>query len=670
MKKVLISLAIIFNLANASAQVNTEHLLRVGGNALYFNDYILAIQYFNKIINARPYLEQAYMYRAFAKISLEDFEGALADLNTTISKNQFLPRAYYARGYVYNRLGEYAKAESDFSKALEFSPDDTGFLIGRLEAYDLQKKYREELADIDYILRKNGSKDPTIALEKGRVQLLLGDTVAAFGTMDSLIRQHDYLAAAWGGRALINMLMERNDSALADYNKAIALRTDNAVYYINRANLLHRKHNYRGAIADLDQALMLVPNDKMALFNRSLITFETGDYNRSIADLNRLVKLAPKMYEAKYQRAIINQKLGKHNEAIADLSKIIDRYPNFAPAYHLRAASYDKLRNRNASYRDMQAVIRLENSRKNRKHETPKDNEDLDSSIKIAQSRSGVSDWAKLFEMTDETTDNTFGNNSIRGNIQNRSAEATPQGDFVLTPYRRSNDIAAAQYFSAQLNELNTKHRNEMQLFFVSSEVSLTDALIAYHFKKTDEISERIQQNPNDYYNYFYRGINYSLVQDFDNAIKDFSAAIALRNDALAYFCRAEVRRKQLEVSMTGLNITDGSSKVETSAIVDKKLSHDSELLLRDYDAAIELAPDFAFAHYNKANVLAKLQDYNAAIAAYSRAIELNKNFAEAYFNRGLIYIYTGETHKGTIDLSKAGELGLYEAYNLIKRLR
>ena len=161
-----------------------------------------------------------------------------------------IPHAYYARGYVYNRLGEYAKAESDFSKALELSPENTSYLIGRLEAYDLQKKYTEELADIDFILRKNGSKEPQIAIEKGRVQLLLGDTVAAFRTMDSVVGRHSYLAAAWGGRALINMLMEKNDSALADYNVAISLRTDNAEHYINRANLFYKKHNYRATLED------------------------------------------------------------------------------------------------------------------------------------------------------------------------------------------------------------------------------------------------------------------------------------------------------------------------------------------------------------------------------------------------------------------------------------
>ena len=66
----------------------------------------------------------------------------------------------------------------------------------------------------------------------------------------------------------------------------------------------------------------------------------------------------------------------------------------------------------------------------------------------------------------------------------------------------------------------------------------------------------------------------------------------------------------------------------------------------------------------------AKLSDFKSAIVDYTRAIELNDRFAEAYFNRGLARIYTGNAEAGLLDLSKAGELGLFQAYSLIKRFK
>ena len=94
----------------------------------------------------------------------------------------------------------------------------------------------------------------------------------------------------------------------------------------------------------------------------------------------------------------------------------------------------------------------------------------------------------------------------------------------------------------------------------------------------------------------------------------------------------------------------------------------DHEMVKRDLDKVIELAPDFVYAYYNRGNILAALKDYRAAIVDYDRALELDPNLAEAYYNRGLTHIFLGNNRQGVQDLSKAGELGLYSAYNIIKR--
>ena len=93
-------------------------------------------------------------------------------------------------------------------------------------------------------------------------------------------------------------------------------------------------------------------------------------------------------------------------------------------------------------------------------------------------------------------------------------------------------------------------------------------------------------------------------------------------------------------------------------------------MMMRDYDYIIHEQPDFVFAYYNKANVLCMKGDFEAAIPYYTRSVELDSEFAEAWFNRGLTRIYLGDTENGLNDLSRAGELGIYQAYNLITRFR
>jgi tetratricopeptide (TPR) repeat protein len=78
--------------------------------------------------------------------------------------------------------------------------------------------------------------------------------------------------------------------------------------------------------------------------------------------------------------------------------------------------------------------------------------------------------------------------------------------------------------------------------------------------------------------------------------------------------------------------------------------------------------PSFTYGWYNLALIYSEKSLYNYAIEAYGRAIKTNPNFAEAFYNRGLTYLNTDNTRKACNDLSKAGELGLPEAYEVIKQ--
>ena len=54
---------------------------------------------------------------------------------------------------------------------------------------------------------------------------------------------------------------------------------------------------------------------------------------------------------------------------------------------------------------------------------------------------------------------------------------------------------------------------------------------------------------------------------------------------------------------------------------------------------------------------------------AFNKAIELKPDFGEAYYNRGYVYFQLGDRDKGSLNLSKAGELGIMPSYNLLKRM-
>ena len=101
----------LISMGSVFAQLNTDRITAIGRNALYFDDYVLSIQYFNQVIKLKPYLSEPYLLRAIAKIQLGDYTGAELDCNAAIERNPFQPGAYYTRGFIYRQTNQLEKVK-------------------------------------------------------------------------------------------------------------------------------------------------------------------------------------------------------------------------------------------------------------------------------------------------------------------------------------------------------------------------------------------------------------------------------------------------------------------------------------------------------------------------------------------------------------------------------
>ena len=640
-----------------NAQLNTDRLTSIGRNALYFEDYVLSIQYFNQVIKAKPYLIDPYYFRAIAKIQLEDYVGAEADLDIVIERNPFIHMAYYARGFAKKRLGKWEEAIADLDNALVHAPDNAVYIINRIEAYDELERYDEALTDINFLIRRS-PKATELQFEKGRLQLVSKDTMGAFDTFDHLVKIDKYNPEAWGARALINIIMEKRDEALEDYNQSIKLKTRNPNAYINRGILNYEKHRYRQALADYDKAIELDSTNVGALFNRALLRNEVGDYHTAIVDLDKILKLNPSMSEAVYQRAIINSHIGNNREAIKDFSTIIERHPSFIPALYARAEMYDRLGDIKKAFTDRDNAYKIKEKYRNSQDAL----DSLSTAVKVAvDDESVIKSIAQLFN---SDAGDAKENDGVRGYVQNQTVALNNIPNIVVTYYQKpNNDLPIEAYNPELLQILNKAKLLRAPVYLVCDEIKLSEGMIAYHFTSIDELSSIIAGKMNEANLYLARAYDYALVQDFASAIEDFSKAIYIDGqNALAYFSRANIRYKQLEYRMNN-NDENSQSYADT-------YRYEYEMIMRDYDKVVELAPEFAFVWYNKANLLAHQKDYQAALSCYTRAIELESDFSEAYFNRALTYLLINQRDKAIADLSKAGELGIYKAYSILKKIQ
>jgi len=96
--------------------------------------------------------------------------------------------------------------------------------------------------------------------------------------------------------------------------------------------------------------------------------------------------------------------------------------------------------------------------------------------------------------------------------------------------------------------------------------------------------------------------------------------------------------------------------------------TYDYSEAVADMEAANETVSDIPYIHYNMGNLLCLSEKLVEAISEYDKAVELYPYMGDAYFNRGLVLIYLKDKEKGCIDLSRAGELGVPDAYGIIKK--
>ncbi len=640
------------------AQINTDRVMSIGRNALYFNDYVLAIQYFNQVIAVKPFLAEPYFFRGVAKMSLEDYQGAANDCSLALERNPFMVKAYYCRSYARLQLKDYEGAVADCDKGLEFDTENKALMVNKSAAHIYAKDYKSARQDLNYLTRK--FPDYLYGyMNRGHLCIEEGDTLGAIDDFSRAIAVDKYHAPAYAARAYVFILQDKFADAISDLNEAIRLEPDNEGYYSNRGLARYYNRDYKGVFSDFDRVLQLNPKSASTYYNRGLIRAEVGDLNRAIEDFDQSIALEPDNDLAFYNRALLRNRTGDLPGAEADLNEIIQRYPQFIPAYYQRSEVRKKRGNAKGADQDYfyawDLETKLQEARKAGKSFSAsgddgktrsKDDKDINKYNRVVVTETEVEQTARYA-------------NPIRGNVQNRNVDVEIEALFSISYYEEEKPINTkkAMNYEPYLEQLATQGVSLYNLRITRSERALKQDEIDRHFHSIDTYSQLIEEHPRQAAYYFARAIDFSLVKDVDNAILDLDKAIYLDSKAiLAYFHRANLRFQQILFQQA------------EGEIAEKHFGSEFMLVMQDLDKITELAPGFVYAWYNRGNMRFMQKDYRSALEDYNRAIDLNGDFAEAWYNRGITRIYLGQRSEGLSDLSRAGELGLYKAYNLIKR--
>lgn len=668
MKRLVLMLAYVIMAMStiiSHAQINAEQVIIIGRNVLSMDDYMLAIQYFNQAIKAKPYLSDPYYLRGLAKMQLEDYKGAEADCTEAINRNKYKTEAYKLRGFARQQLGLDSLAVVDYDMGLQHDPTDRYFLFYKGVALTTMKKDSAALATLNQLLRIHPRFEEGYSA-RAILNIQRGDTIEALEDVEKAIKLNRAMINPYLIRADIESSRGEWDKALTDMEEAVRLYPDEPGLYINRAYLRYNTDNYLGAMSDYNYALQLDPENLAALFNRALLRFEVKDLINAKKDFSTVLEHNPQNFHALYNRGLVELESKEYAEALSDFRSIANRYPNFYPVYYAIAEAERNLGNLKAVGANVNHAESLVRKYVANPESNPLDRPTIAAGTPKNANRTPEGEeedeievmnrFNQLVTMQEIPQTQLSFNERIKGRVQDRNVMAEPEPLFTISFNPSPQSLSSASNYLGELDAFNRGRYITKTLYL--SPVGFGSATGDYDqlFKLADDFTGVIASSGNRVRpaDVFARGIAYSMLKNFKPAIEDFDKVIAQNPDfIMAYVTRGVARY------------------LDALSQEDKRLAmQEVAMAASDFETVTRLNPRFPQGWYDLGWVLYSQRDYSQAAQCFTKAIEIDPNFGAAYYNRGLCALSVGKKTEAFQDLSRAGELGVLQSYNILKRMK
>ena len=644
----IVAILILLGSLNAHAQYDKDVFSFRGRNALSEGKLAEAIANFNILAALDTTDYWTFFYRGIAKYNLGDIRGAQRDFDTAVRLNPVFTSGYHYRAITQSRSGRYDAALEDLEKAISLRPGYSGLYFTRGVIYFFSQQFEPAVKDFDKYIRKE-PKDPSAYLNRGASYLFLGDTLKAIHDYNKAIKLDRFEPEGYIRRGRLYAAQSKWEEAINDMDEAIRLDSTNTFAYFNRGLMYHEQAKLNEAVSDLDKVLEYEPGNALTLYNRSLIHAQTGDYQHALEDMDRVININPRNVLAYYNRAAFFAGMQRWEDALADYNKAIELYPDFAKAYLNRSYVELQLGMKRASREDYKTANRKIQDYRNK---TGSDGISFaDTTRKYDSLLSFDADFAKK-DFDDEL-------------LQHRDVDIRLKPLFKFAP---SDGRASG------LKALERRYENPLLDRFIASlplPVEITNASPRENAWSVADaagndflmaLTEIEMKHYNSAMNCYTRAIEKTDGDRYEDLYKAFYYMNrgVLRAEMIDFIASIETHVQTLTLDEKG----NTRARVRDQVTTD----YDYSEAIADMQTAASILGSIPYIHFNLGNLYVLSSQLVQAMESYDRAIQLYPWLPEAYFNRGLVLIYLKDKEKGCIDLSRAGELGVPDSYNVISR--
>ncbi|WP_157531454.1 tetratricopeptide repeat protein [Kitasatospora sp. Root107] len=186
-----------------------------------------------------------------------------------------------------------------------------------------------------------------------------GDHSAAAGDCSAALALDPECARAHATRARSRQALKQLPEALADWDRAVELTSDQAAFLVQRGRLLRTLGRFEEALRDLDLAVGLDPSDWLHRAERGETHRLAGRAAEALAELTRATELNGAEGWPLASRGWVLHQLGRDEDALADLDRSLDLNPDQPWALTRRAELHRNAGRFNAALTDLDLAVTL-----------------------------------------------------------------------------------------------------------------------------------------------------------------------------------------------------------------------------------------------------------------------------------------------------------------------
>lgn len=644
-RSLIVILFVVSLSQTAMGQLNRSYFFSRGRYGIVNGQYSDAINSLNVLLRVDNKAYEGYFLRGVAKYNLEDLPGAEADFSRAIDENPIYTQAYNYRAVTRSRMGRYSDALSDFDKAIDMRPNNPGCYFGRGVTHFLNHQFDKAIDDYSRFL-KIESHEPDGYINRGTCYLYSNDTVAAMKDYNRAIEVHPYYETGYLRRGMVLLMQGKYQESMEDMTSALRIDSTFSAAYFYRAAARSYVGQLVGAMEDYDSAIKYDSANSVIYFNRAIIRSQVGDYNRAVEDYDRVAQFNPGNVLVFYNRGSVKGYLGNLQGAANDYTRAIELYPDFANAYLRRSDVLWALGNAQQSRKDKATA--------NAKINQYKKNVDRE---KFSQFADTSAQFTKLLSF-----DADFGNNPLM-DIGGSGLQAVR----LLPLFRLAVDTTQRQ----ELYGYDPRKYSNPALEQYIENLGIKNIVMTN--KSVEKMPVNSQQN--DWRAVFASGVSMAMEHQYTGSLEMWNYLASDRQtDAYVLLNKGVTEAEMIEfiasLEGNGQSLTidlDGSS-ASTQGKQQKNTVYDYSSPIEALEKAARLNPKLPHIYYNLGNLYSMGGNTARAMINYNKALELFPYFGECYYNRGLVQIFMGDIQTGLMDISKAGEMGIDKAYDILKR--